>query len=122
MLVLLFKQQMRAIFQEHRPERPSAGSLKLSRSGRSLVAAIFAVVGGITFPTRCIFALYSTYPPARLWSPILRVYSRLRQPTEQAAELLLALAMSNTYISRSVFPTSVYGTTGPVLRVGPLKI
>src|SRR2546430_16699901 len=107
MLALLFKRQMRSIFQEQRPERPPAGSLKLSRSGRSSVAEIFAVAGDTTFPTRCIFALYSTNLPATLWSPIPRVYSLLRQPTGQTAKLLLVLGRSNRYISRSVFPMSV---------------
>src|SRR6266702_2316943 len=107
MLALLFKRQMRFIFQEQRLERLPAGSLKLSRSGRSPVAAIFAVAGDTTFPTRCIFAPYSTYPPATLWLPIPRVYSLLWQPTEQAAKLLPVLGRSNRYISRSVFPTSV---------------
>src|SRR5438132_8388252 len=107
MLALLFKRQMRFIFQEQRLERLPAGSLKLSRRGRSSVAAIFAVAGDTTFPTQCIFAPYSTYPPATLWSPILKVYSLLWQPTGRTAKLLLVLGRSNRYISRSVFPTSV---------------
>src|SRR2546421_5109142 len=107
MLALLFKRQMRFIFQEQRLDRLPGVSLKLSRSGRSSVAAIFVVAGDTTFPTRCIFAPYSTSPPATLWSPILRVYFLLRQPTGQTAKLLLVLGRSNRYISRSVFPMSV---------------
>src|SRR6266513_2412822 len=107
MLALLFKRQMQSIFPEHRPGRPSAGLLKLSRSRRSSAAAIFAAAGDTTFPTRCIFALYSTYPPAILSSPIPRVYFLLWLPTGQAAKRLQVLGRSNRYISRSVFPASV---------------